>query len=133
MHVQGGESNWEEMCLSFTYYYPRTNLNFCFTSPSDKEFLSFVQETVRYIFKRCTGSHSNSKCTCLLCSPPNRTSVLETSNNAFLFGAEGVKEALHSIEWTPEAVHSLESSLSNSEVSILCSGDSEGGFVSYLK
>ena len=46
-----------------------------------------------------------------LCSPPNQTSVLKTLNNAFVLGAEGVKEALHSIEWTPEAVHSLESSL----------------------
>jgi len=48
-HIQGGESTREEMCLSFAYYYPRTELGFCISTPSDKSFVSFVQETVRYV------------------------------------------------------------------------------------
>ena len=75
------------------------------------------------LFKGCThaGSCSNS----LHYSLPNQAAVL-TLNNA-------EAEVLCSYEWTPEAVHSLESSLNDSEVSILCSGDSESGIVSYLK
>ena len=71
---------------------------FLFSSPSDKGFLSFVQETVRYILNNALVHTPIQNVYVFLCSPPNQTSVLKTLNNAFVLGAEGVKEALHSIE-----------------------------------
>jgi len=42
-----------------------------------------------------------------------------------------VKQALYNIEWTPEAIQSLQSSVNNSKVFTICLGDSVNDFVSY--
>jgi len=39
-----------------------------------------------------------------------------------------VKQALYNIEWTPEAIQSLQSSVNNSEVFTICLGDSNNDF-----
>jgi len=62
--------------------------------------------------------------------------VLDTLNHASELGKEAVKQALYNIEWTPEAIQSLQSSVNNSEVYTICLGDSVNDFndlVSYLE
>ena len=43
-----------------------------------------------------------------------------------------MKQALYNIEWTPEAIQTLQSSVNNSEVFTFCPGDSINDFVSFL-
>ena len=55
--------------------------------------------------------------------------MLDTLNHASELGGEAVKQVLYNIEWTPEAIQSLQSSVNNSEVSTICLGIND--FVSY--
>ena len=42
--IQGGAGTREEMCTSYLYYYPATDLKFCVSRPDDLAYTEFASK-----------------------------------------------------------------------------------------
>ncbi|XP_003389081.1 PREDICTED: DBH-like monooxygenase protein 1 [Amphimedon queenslandica] len=98
----GGESTYEEMCLSFLNYYPRMGMTDCYSLSYPQSFRQFLSR--HYSQSEIAGIFSNS--------PENGLTRSE------------VDEIFNNITWTHEETEVLENSLSTGSQISFCYGPS---------